>query len=124
MKRLLLAAAVALGAAGAAAADTLDVLVQNTLSLTDTQGGVTTVLLSEGGQFEQSNARGTWASGFWTKEEDRLCMTARGEAMVCIPLQAGKAAGDSWEISGPTGSLAWTARISEGRAHLGPAAPE
>ena len=59
MKRLLLAAAVALGAAGAAAADTLDVLVRNTLTLTDTQGGVTTVLLSEGGRFEQSNARGT-----------------------------------------------------------------
>jgi hypothetical protein len=124
MKRLLLAAAVALGAAGAAAADTLDVLVQNTLTLTDTQGGVTTVLLSEGGRFEQSNARGTWASGFWTKEKDRLCITARGEAMVCLPLQADKAVGDSWEISGPTGRLAWTAQIDEGRAKLGPAAPE
>ena len=124
MKRLLLAAAIALGAAGAAAADTLDVLVQNTLTLTDGQGGVTTLLLSEGGQFEQTNARGTWAAGFWTKEEDRLCMTARGAATVCIPLEADKAVGDSWDINGPTGRLVWTARINEGRAKLGPAAPE
>ncbi len=33
-------------------------------------------------------------------------MTARGEVKIRIPLGAGKAAGDNWEISGPVGKLA------------------
>lgn len=121
MNRILVAAAIALGAGGSAAADTLDVLVKTTLTLTDPQSGITTVLLSEGGRFEQTNARGMWAAGFWAQEDGKLCMTARGEAKICIPLEAGKTAGDSWEVSDPMGKLAWTAQITEGRAKLGAA---
>ena len=126
MRRLVIASALALSAtllAGApASADTLDVLTKNTLTLTDTRGGVTTVLISEGGQFEQTNARGMWAAGFWTKEEGRFCMTARGEAQICMPLEADKGVGDSWEINGPTGRPVWTAAIVEGRETLDKAA--
>jgi hypothetical protein len=105
-----------------AAADTMDVLLHNTLTLTDADGGVTTVLFSEGGKFEQTNTRGMWAAGFWEKEEGRLCITARGEAKLCMPLTTDKAVGDRWEISGPTGAVVWIAQIREGLAKLGPAA--
>jgi hypothetical protein len=115
-----LAVSAALSVAAPASADTIDVLLKNTLSLTDAQGGVTTVLVSEDGKFEQTNAKGMWAAGFWTKEEGRLCITARGEAQLCMPLEADKAVGDSWEIRGPTGRLVWTAQINEGRAEIRP----
>ena len=93
-------------------------LLKNALTLTDVQGGVTTVLVSEDGKFEQTNAKGMWAAGFWTKEEGRLCITARGQAQLCMPLEADKAVGDTWEILGPSGRLAWTAQIDVGRAEL------
>ena len=122
MRRLVIALAVALSAAlsieAPAAADTIDMLLKNTLTLTDVQGGVTTVLVSEDGKFEQTDAKGMWAAGFWTKEEGRLCITARGEAQLCMPLEADKAVGDTWDILGPTGRFAWTAHIRVGRAEL------
>ena len=109
MRRTLRFAAMALALAAPAFADTLDVLYGNTLTLTDAQGGVTTVLLAEGGKFEQTNGRGAWAAGFWTQKDGRFCMTARGEAEICFPLAADKSAGDAWEIKGPTGRAVWTA---------------
>jgi hypothetical protein len=122
MRRFVVVLAVALSAilsgVAPAAADTIDVLLKNTLTLADVQGGVTTVLVSEDGKFEQTNAKGMWAAGFWTKEEGRLCITARGQAQLCMPLAADKAVGDTWEILGPTGRLAWTAQINVGRAVL------
>ena len=122
LRRACLVAAASLAVAGAAAADTMDALFQNTLLLTDARGGVTTVLLSEGGKFEQTNAHGMWAAGFWEKDDRRLCITARGESKLCMPLAADKSVGDSWAIQGPTGTVVWTAEIREGRAKLGPAA--
>ncbi len=119
MRRILLPAAVALALAAPAFADTLDVLYRNTLTLTDAQGGVKTVLLTDDGKFQQTNAQGMWAAGFWTHRDGRLCMTARGESEICFPFETGKSAGDTWEINGPTGRLVWTARIEEGRAELG-----
>jgi hypothetical protein len=118
-----LSAAIALVLAAPASAGTLDILYKNTLRLTDGQGGVTTVLLSDDGKFEQTNARGAWAAGFWTQNDGRFCMTARGESELCFPLETDKSVGDAWEIKGPTGRLVWTARIEEGRADLGPSAP-
>ena len=88
------------------------------VTLTDGQGGVTTVLLSRGGKFEQTNARGMWAAGFWTQDDSRFCMTARGESEICFPLETDKSVGDAWEIKGRTGRVVWTARIEEGRADL------
>jgi hypothetical protein len=119
MKRILLVLSMAIAIAAPAAADAIHVLYANTLTLTDTQGGVTTVLLEEDGKFEQTNARGMWAAGFWVKLDSRFCMTARGEAEICFPLEADKSVGDSWEIRGPTGRLVWTARIDDGRADFG-----
>ncbi|HEX5006500.1 MAG TPA: hypothetical protein VFV70_05270, partial [Hyphomonadaceae bacterium] len=83
MRCSLLAAAAALAMTAPASADSLDVLYKSTLTLTDTQGGVTTVLLAEGGKLEQTNARGMWAAGFWDQKDGRFCMTARGEAQIC-----------------------------------------
>jgi hypothetical protein len=118
MRRAALLSAFALAAAGPAAADTLDVLKQNTLTLTDAGGGVTTVLLADEGKMEQADAAGSWAAGFWSSGQRGLCWTARGKSELCIPLAADKTVGDSWEISGPTGRVVWTARIVEGRADL------
>ena len=123
MRRIFLSAAMALAFAAPAWADTLDVLYSNTLSLTDSQGGVRTVLLAPSGKFEQTNARGMWAAGFWAQKDGRFCMTARGEAEICFPLEADKSVGDAWEIKGPTGRVVWTAKIEEGRADLGKGAP-
>jgi hypothetical protein len=105
--------------AGPAAADTLDVLRKNTLTLID-PGGVTTVLLSDEGRMEQTHPVGMWAAGFWSTGERGLCWTARGKSELCIPLAADKDVGDAWEISGPAGRVVWTARIVEGRADLKP----
>jgi hypothetical protein len=123
MRRALLPAAIAILLTAPASADTLDVLYKNTLTLTGAQGGVTTVLLAGDGKFEQTNARGMWAAGFWTQSDGRFCMTARGEAQICFPLEANKSVGDAWDIKGPTGKVAWTARIEEGRAELEKQAP-
>ena len=46
----------------------------------------------------------------------------RGEAQICMPLEADKGVGDSWEINGPTGRPVWTAAIVEGRETLDKAA--
>ena len=62
MRRTLFLAVIALALTAPAAADTLGILYGNTLTLTDAQGGVTTVQLAEGGKFEQTNARGMWAA--------------------------------------------------------------
>lgn len=118
MKRFAAAAILSLGLALPAAADTIDELFANTLTLTDSAGKVTTILVSDGGRLEQVNGAGIWAAGFWSKQDGRFCWTARGASQVCIPLEAGKAVGDSWEISGPTGLRVWTAAIVEGRANL------
>lgn len=123
MRRVLLSATIALALASPASADSLDVLYRNTLTLTSAQGGVTTVLLAEDGKFEQTNARGMWAAGFWTQKDGRFCMTARGESEICFPLENQKSVGDTWEINGPTGGPVWTARIEAGRADLGRGAP-
>jgi len=107
-----------------AIADTIDVLKQNTLVLHEAGGRSHTVLISDGGAMEQVNPAGVWASGIWAVEEGRFCWTARGAARLCIPLPAGKAVGDSWDISGPTGKLVWTAEIVAGRVDLAATAPD
>jgi hypothetical protein len=107
---------IVLALAASASADTLDVLYRNTLTLTDAQGGVTTVRLAEDGKFQQTNARGMWAAGFWTLRDGRFCMTPRGESEICFPLESDKPVGAKWEINGPSGKPVWTARIEEGRA--------
>jgi hypothetical protein len=108
-----------LGGWPTAIADTLDVLKTNTLVLTAPDGGKTVVLVGADGRMEQVNARGVWAAGFWSLAGSTFCWTARGAAEVCIALPADKAVGDRWEISGPTGSIAWTGEIHAGRADLG-----
>jgi hypothetical protein len=118
MRRAAIALALVLGVAAPASADTMDVLKANTLVLTAQDGGTTVLLISDTGRLQQVNARGMWAAGFWSMNERGFCWTARGESEVCIPMPADKAVGDSWEIKGPTGKVAWTAEIQEGRADL------
>lgn len=107
--------------ASPAIADTIDVLKQNTLMLHEASGRSYTLLISDGGTMEQVNSAGTWASGNWAIEERGFCWTARGAARLCIPLPADRSVGDTWEVTGPTGRLAWTAEIVAGRADLGAA---
>jgi hypothetical protein len=110
-----LACAVTLMAAGAAAADTIGVLIKNTLTMTDAQGGVTTAWFSEGGRMRQIDPAGMRAEGAWQMEGPRLCWTARGKSRICVPLEEDKSVGDTWEIKGPTGKVAGTLAIVEGR---------
>ena len=59
--RLLLPLSAALVLAMPAAADTIDVLRQNTLTLTQQDGKVMTILVKEGEELEQVNGAGVWA---------------------------------------------------------------
>ncbi|HVY88982.1 MAG TPA: hypothetical protein VG942_08955 [Hyphomonadaceae bacterium] len=117
-KRVAILAGLALASTVPAFADTIDVLYKNTLTLTDTRGGVYTILVSEDGKMEQTNSAGAWASGAWDMDGGRFCWTARGAAKLCIPMEADKQVGGTWEIRGPTGQLSWTAAFVEGRAKL------
>lgn len=118
MRRPAIALILALGLAAPAFADTIGVLKQNTLVLREESGKFYTLLISEGGAMEQVNSAGVWAAGFWSLADGTYCWTARGAAKLCFALPADKGVGDSWEIRGPTGRLAWTAEIQEGRADL------
>lgn len=118
MRGLLACVALALTVAGAAAADTIDVLRGNTLILREQSGKVYTVLIGGGSRLEQVNSAGAWADGSWRLEDGKFCWTARGGAMLCIPMPGDKQVGDSWEIRGPVGQLVWTAEIQVGRADL------
>jgi len=119
MKRVLIAAGFVALCASPASADTIAVLMQNTLTLTDEAGGVTTVLINADKTLRQVDPVGMGASGFWSADNARLCMTARGKAQICFTLPADKQVGETFDLTGPTGKLAWTAAIVEGRADLG-----
>src|SRR5689334_13791492 len=108
LMKITLASAAMLATAGPASADTIGVLMKNTLTMTDAQGGVTTAWFSEGGRMKQTDPSGMYAAGFWEIESQRLCWTARGKARLCVPLEEGKSVGDSWEVKGPTGKVAAT----------------
>jgi hypothetical protein len=124
MKRLVLGAvlgvALTLSLAGTASADTIGVLMKNTLTMTDAQGGVTTAWFSEGGRMQQTDSSGMQAVGVWEMEGQRLCWTARGKARVCVPLETDKSVGDIWDVKGPTGKVAATLAIVAGRGENGP----
>jgi hypothetical protein len=118
MKRVAAIFVLALGLALPAAADTISVLRENTLTLTQADGKVTTILIKEGSAMEQVNGAGMWAAGFWQIDEGRFCWTARGASRVCITMPMGEAVGGSWDIAGPTGQVIWKAQIVAGRADL------
>jgi len=118
MRRLAAALVLSLGLAAPAFADTIDVLKANTLVLRKESGKFYTLLISDDGKMEQVNSAGVWAAGFWSLSGGTYCWTARGAAKLCFALPAEKGVGDSWEIRGPTGRLAWVAEIQEGRADL------
>ena len=120
MKRLVLGAALGLALtlalASSAAADTIAVLMKNTLTMTDSQGGVTTAWFSADGRMKQTDSSGMHAEGAWAMEGQRLCWTARGKARLCVPLEEDKSVGDSWEVKGPTGQVVGSLAIVEGRS--------
>lgn len=119
MRSLFVCAAIGLALAGTAAADTIDVLRENTLVLHEQSGKSYSILIKEGARLEQVNSAGVWASGFWNLDADKgFCWTARGAASLCISMPADKVVGDTWEIKGPVGQVVWTAEIQEGRADL------
>lgn len=119
MRRLLVCIAIAAAFAGSAAADTIDILRENTLVLHEQSGKSYSILIKEGSQLEQVNSAGVWATGFWSIGADkRFCWTARGAATLCMAMPMDKQVGDTWEVRGPVGQLVWTAEIQEGRADL------
>lgn len=118
IRRAATALLAALALASPAFADTIGVLKANTLVLHEADGGFYTLLISDGGEMEQVNPAGIWASGVWDIEGGKFCWQARGAAKLCIAMPADKAAGDSWDIAGPTGKVVWIAEILEGRTDL------
>lgn len=120
MRKVLTAIGFALVMVGAASADTLDVIKENTLTLTDEKGGKTAYLFSADGAFEQSTAT-SHASGKWSlRDTGQLCYQADSSSSIaCLPpLPADKGVGDEWEIRAPSGRLTYTAKIVEGRIRL------
>lgn len=107
-----------LGLAAPAFADTIDVLKHNTLLLHEAGGRHYTLLVGDDGAMQQVNSAVMWAAGFWTLTDGSFCWTARGAAKICIPLPADKDVGGTWDITGPTGQLVWTAEIRADRADL------
>lgn len=102
-----------------ASADTLGVLRENTLTLTQADGKVTTILLKEGRDLEQVNSARIWAAGNWYLDtQNRFCWTARGQATLCINMPMTVGVGATWDVMGPTGIAVWKAEIREGRADL------
>lgn len=119
LKRVLLPTALALGLALPAAADTIGVLRENTLTLTQNDGKITTILINEGSRMEQVNSAGVWAEGSWRLDPERgFCWTARGQATLCIKMPMTEGVGATWDIVSPVGQVVWKAEIVEGRADL------
>lgn len=117
--RLLAPLLLALGLAMPAVADTLGVLRDNTLTLTQQDDKVTTILLKEGRRLEQVNSAGMRATGSWELDpQNRFCWTARGQATLCINMPMTAGVGATWDVLGPTGLPVWKAEIVEGRADL------
>lgn len=120
MQRFLTCTALVLACAGTAAADTIDVLRENTLVLVEQSGKSYTILIGQGARLEQVNSAGVWAEGTWRIDPDdkRFCWQASGAATLCMAMAADRQVGDTWEVRGPVGQLVWTAEIQEGRADL------
>lgn len=120
MRALIAAAGLAVLLAGAAHADTLGVIKENTLVLTDAKGVATAFLLADDGTFEQSTATGE-KTGKWTLHDTgQFCWQAEGVSyQQCLPVfPADKAVGDEWEVKAPNGAVSYTAKIVEGRVKL------
>ena len=71
LARVLIPAVLVLGFTLPAAADTIGVLRENTLTLTPADGKITTILIKEGQDLEQVNGSGVWAAGFWRLDPER-----------------------------------------------------
>jgi hypothetical protein len=123
MRKVLTAIGFALVTMGAASADTLGVVKENTLTLTDEKGRATAYLFSADGTFEQSTAT-SHASGKWSlRDTGQLCYQAEtSSSIACLPaLPADKGVGDEWEMKAPSGRFIYAAKIVEGRIRLDPA---
>lgn len=119
LARVLIPAVLVLGFTLPAAADTIGVLRENTLTLTHVDGKITTILIKEGQDLEQVNGSGVWAAGFWRLDPERgFCWTARGEPTLCITMPAAAGVGATWDVAGPMGKVVWKAEIVAGRADL------
>lgn len=119
LARALVPAVLVLGLTLPAAADTIGVLRENTLRLTQANGKITTILVKKGQDLEQVNGSGVWAAGFWQLDPERgFCWTARGEASVCINLPMDAGVGATWDVKGPAGKVVSKAEIVAGRADL------
>lgn len=121
MRRLLVCAALAAAFVGSAAADTIDVLRENTLILHEQSGKTYTILIGQGSRIEEVNSAGMWAEGNWkidAANAGKFCWQVRGAATLCMAMPMDKHVGDTWEIRGPVGQLVWTAEIQKGRADL------
>lgn len=102
-------------AAGPANAGAMDQALGNTLTLTDAAGAVTQYYFEPDGAYAERRADGQQARGNWEVRGERLCLTPQGEGRYCIPFQANRNVGESWEIQTATRELMYVAMVSPGR---------
>jgi len=112
--------------AGPAFADTREVLVNNTLILSDGTGDghQAAYLLNGDGTFFATSYEGPRWRGSWTLKDGRLCLKPEAQAPTCVPMGNDRIVGYNWDIKGPGGETAWHAEIHAGRETIGRRAAE
>lgn len=101
MRRLLIAAAVLVMAAGPAAADTLTEVTTRGIILT-VQGMDIDVIYTPDGKFTAMEGQVT---GTWRIDGDKLCTTSNFDPQeTCVEYPKDKKSGDSFDLTGPAGT--------------------
>ena len=95
-----------------------DVLITNTLILTDSSDAQTAYLLDPEGRFTETTYDGKQSHGVWTLKEGRLCVTPEAQSTSCVPMGEDRIVGYAWDIKGPTGQVVWHAEIVVGREKI------
>lgn len=101
-----LAAALAMSA-GAAFADPMAAYYGNTVNITQPNGAVVRLHITEGGAYKLYMPDGTEAGGVWAIEGDQFCTTRMTPAPApkqCRPAIDRKL-GDTWEEDSPNGKV-------------------
>ena len=100
-----LALGVALIAAPAAYADTMENSYGNTIVVTYANGSQTLFFFNADGTFTGTAPGGSQMAGRYTVEGDQLCLISpNGQAPQCTSVAAGKNVGDTWTQTATDGS--------------------
>ena len=117
MKVRMLSAALALAAlwASPARAETMDVILANTLTTQGADGAVVRWTFNADGTYRMILPDGTSSGGAYAADAQHFCFTPTGGAQSCVaPAPEGKGVGDTWQAKDAAGN-AMTVAIVAGR---------